>query len=80
METNDGKWEKLKFGGKAVKVFLFVFINVAKDGMFELDDIIDGEEVVEGKIGARFARTIGGNSVIKDIFGFHGGGEVSVDY
>ena len=51
-EANDIEGEELEFCGKAVKIFFFVLVKVGKDGLFELDDVFDGKEVVEGKVSA----------------------------
>jgi hypothetical protein len=46
------EWKELEFVGDAIKVFFFVFIDVGKDVIVIVTCIFNGEDVVEGEVGA----------------------------
>lgn len=78
-EANNIEREELKLCREAVEVFFLVLVKVCKNGVFELGDILNCEKIIEGKVGARFARAIGRNGVVKNMGRFDGGGERGVD-
>jgi hypothetical protein len=58
------KGKELEFGRDAIKIFFFVFIYMSNERMFLLMKMLEKEEVIEGEVGAVFARAICGNGVI----------------
>ena len=50
MEDLEGK--KLKFLGYVIEVFFFIFVYLSKDLGSMSGGVFDGEQMVEGKVGA----------------------------
>ena len=69
----------MKFSGDAIEVFLFILVNLGKDGVFMLDNIFNGYEVIECEVCAGFTRAICSDGVVQDIGGFDGRGEMGID-
>jgi hypothetical protein len=80
VEVEKEKGKQLEFRGYAIKVFFFILINVGNEGGVLLVKVFKNEQVIEGKVSACFARTICGNSVIKNVQMFNGGREMRANY
>jgi hypothetical protein len=79
MKVKNMKWEELEFSGDAIKVFLFVFINMSNERLLLLIELFKSEEVVKSEISTVFARTISSNRVIKYIKAFKSSTEMGTD-